>query len=107
MRNGILAAGLMLVVGTAGAGPGGDNGDDAPISRQAFHSVARAEGIFERVDRNGDGVIDQQEFRAARLPQGWEQWAGSDERIDANEFYDRAFDAYREAARAVRAFPRP
>ncbi|MEX2577245.1 MAG: hypothetical protein WD382_11415, partial [Halofilum sp. (in: g-proteobacteria)] len=105
MRKEILTACCVLAFGAAEADSRADRTDHPPVTRAEFDSAARQAALFERADQNNDGVIEEKEFRDAGLPREWDQWAGGEDQLDADAFYERAFDAYDQAAHAVRAFP--
>ncbi len=107
MRKEILAACCVLAFGAADANSRTGSADQPPVTRAEFDSAARKAALFERADQNNDGVIDKQEFREAGLPRDWDDWAGGEDQLDADAFYERAFDAYHQAAHAVRVFPTP
>ncbi len=97
MRKALLIGCLMLACGIAYADfEDWDANDDDQISKSEFYSSVRETGRFDAVDGDNDGLVDEDEFENAGLDGEWEEWAGDDEYLDADELYEQTFEAYDE-----------
>lgn len=97
MRKGLLAACLALACSAAYANfDDWDRDGDDQISEQEFYSAVREAARFDAVDEDNDGLVDEEEFDDAEIDGDWDQWAGDDSYLDADELYGQTFDAFDE-----------